>query len=193
MCIRRETQEKARRSLAFSPVSKPHAHITCMLRQCTSIKVSDITSWYTNGQLWYLCYSIFNFTKGTACFSTTYRGRVFSIPVSKPHAHITCMLRQCTSIAYIYYSQNEATRAFNIKSSNIYFLKRFHKIYVCCVTIYEVLSCFPLILCMYLKTISTDRTRFRFVCSIYNWPISSNNIGQAILVGKFCHCRIKHV
>ena len=37
MCIRRETREKARRSLAFSPVSKPHTHITCMLRKCTSI------------------------------------------------------------------------------------------------------------------------------------------------------------
>ena len=37
MCIRRETQEKARLSLAFSPVSKPHTHITYMLRQCTSI------------------------------------------------------------------------------------------------------------------------------------------------------------
>ena len=37
MCIRRETQEKARRSLAFSRVSKPHIHITHMLRQCTSI------------------------------------------------------------------------------------------------------------------------------------------------------------
>jgi hypothetical protein len=52
---------------------------------------------------------------------------------------------------------------------------------------------FEIILCMYLKTISPDRTRFRFVCSIYNWPISPKNIGQAILVGKFCHCRIKHV
>jgi hypothetical protein len=37
MCIRRETREKARRSLAFSLVSKPHTHITYMLRQCTSI------------------------------------------------------------------------------------------------------------------------------------------------------------
>ena len=37
MCIRRETREKARSSLAFSPVSKPHTHITYMLRQCTSI------------------------------------------------------------------------------------------------------------------------------------------------------------
>jgi hypothetical protein len=37
MCIRRETREKARRSLAFSRVSKPHKHITHMLRQCTSI------------------------------------------------------------------------------------------------------------------------------------------------------------
>jgi hypothetical protein len=37
MCIRRETQEKARQSLAFSPVSKHHKHITYMLRQCTSI------------------------------------------------------------------------------------------------------------------------------------------------------------
>ena len=43
----------------------------------------------------------------------------------------------------LYYSQNEATRTFNIKSSNIYFLKRLHKIYVCCVPIHEVLSCFP--------------------------------------------------
>jgi hypothetical protein len=37
MCIRRETREKARRSLAFSRVSKPHTHITHMFRQCTSI------------------------------------------------------------------------------------------------------------------------------------------------------------
>ena len=37
MCIRRETREKARQSLAFSPVSKPRTHITYMLRQCTSI------------------------------------------------------------------------------------------------------------------------------------------------------------
>jgi hypothetical protein len=37
MCIRRETREKARLSLAFSRVSKPHTHITHMLRQCTSI------------------------------------------------------------------------------------------------------------------------------------------------------------
>jgi hypothetical protein len=37
MCIRCETQEKARWSLAFSPVSKPHTHITYMLRQCISI------------------------------------------------------------------------------------------------------------------------------------------------------------
>jgi hypothetical protein len=37
MCIRGETREKARRSLAFSRVSKPHTHITHMLRQCTSI------------------------------------------------------------------------------------------------------------------------------------------------------------
>jgi hypothetical protein len=37
MCIRRETWEKARQSLAFSPVSKPHTHITYMLRQCTRI------------------------------------------------------------------------------------------------------------------------------------------------------------
>jgi hypothetical protein len=34
MHIRRE---KARQSLAFLPVSKPHTHITYMLRQCTSI------------------------------------------------------------------------------------------------------------------------------------------------------------
>jgi len=45
-------------------------------------------------------------------------------------------------------------------------------------------------LCMYLKTISPDVPRFTFVCSIYNWPISKKNIGQAILVGKCCHCRI---
>jgi hypothetical protein len=32
MCIRCETREKARRSLAFSRVSKPHTHITYMLR-----------------------------------------------------------------------------------------------------------------------------------------------------------------
>ena len=37
MCIRCETREKARQSLDFSRVSKPHTHITYMLRQCTSI------------------------------------------------------------------------------------------------------------------------------------------------------------
>ena len=37
MCIRRETWEKALQSLTFSPISKPHTHITYMLRQCTSI------------------------------------------------------------------------------------------------------------------------------------------------------------
>ena len=37
MCIWRETREKGRQSLAFSPVSKPHTHITHMLRQCTRI------------------------------------------------------------------------------------------------------------------------------------------------------------
>ena len=37
MCIRRETREMARRSLALSPVAKPHTHMTYMLRQCTSI------------------------------------------------------------------------------------------------------------------------------------------------------------
>ena len=40
MCIRRETREKAQRSLVFSRVSKPHTHITHMLRQCTSIVYS---------------------------------------------------------------------------------------------------------------------------------------------------------
>ena len=37
MCIRCEMRKKNRRSLAFSPVSKPHTHITYMIRQCTSI------------------------------------------------------------------------------------------------------------------------------------------------------------
>ena len=37
MCIRRKTREKGRRSLAFSPVSKPHTRITYMFRQCTNI------------------------------------------------------------------------------------------------------------------------------------------------------------
>ena len=44
MCIRRETREKDRRSLAFPPVSKPHTHITYMLRQCTSIVYIFFTS-----------------------------------------------------------------------------------------------------------------------------------------------------
>ena len=47
MCIRRETLEKARQSLAFFPVSKPHTHITYMLRQCTSI-VYLCVALYTN-------------------------------------------------------------------------------------------------------------------------------------------------
>ena len=57
MCIRRETWEKARRSLAFPPVSKPHTHITNMLWQCTSIVYVDSDSvWYfiiDSGSIWY--------------------------------------------------------------------------------------------------------------------------------------------
>jgi hypothetical protein len=45
MCIRRETREKARRSLTFPPVSKPHTHITYMLRQCTSIVYVCFIRW----------------------------------------------------------------------------------------------------------------------------------------------------
>ena len=37
MCIRRETRENDRLSLAFSPAPKPRTHITYMLRQYTSI------------------------------------------------------------------------------------------------------------------------------------------------------------
>ena len=37
MCIRCEMREKVRPSHAFSPFSKPHTHITYMLRHCTSI------------------------------------------------------------------------------------------------------------------------------------------------------------
>ena len=38
MCILRETREKnSAICIAFSPISKPHTHITYMLRQCTSI------------------------------------------------------------------------------------------------------------------------------------------------------------
>jgi hypothetical protein len=57
MCIRRETREKARRSLAFSRVSKPHTHITHMLRQCTSIVYLKQTwhEWSLGGQLSKLC------------------------------------------------------------------------------------------------------------------------------------------
>ena len=44
MCIRRETREKARRSLAFSPVSKPHTHITYMLICFNSAQVLYIYS-----------------------------------------------------------------------------------------------------------------------------------------------------
>ena len=44
MCIRQETREKARQSLAFPPVSKPHTHITYMLRQCTSIVYISVIS-----------------------------------------------------------------------------------------------------------------------------------------------------
>ena len=50
MCIRCEAREKARRSLAFSRVSKPHTHITYMLRPCTSIVYIlvgiEIFKWY---------------------------------------------------------------------------------------------------------------------------------------------------
>ena len=51
MCIRRETREKARRSLAFSRVSKPHTHITHMLRQCTSIVYILYCAYICNGDL----------------------------------------------------------------------------------------------------------------------------------------------
>jgi hypothetical protein len=51
MCIRRETREKARRSLAFSRVSKPHTHITHMLRQCTNI----VYVWILKKHIKYRC------------------------------------------------------------------------------------------------------------------------------------------
>ena len=38
-----------------------------------------------------------------------------------------------------------------------------------------------------IKVFENNVPRFTFVCSIYNWPISKKNIGQA----KCCHCRIK--
>jgi hypothetical protein len=58
MCIRHEMREKARRTLALSPVSKPHKHITYMLRQCTSIVYICIFYWR------YCCQSCLLF----ACF-----------------------------------------------------------------------------------------------------------------------------
>ena len=53
MCIRRETREKARQSLAFSRVSKPHTHITHMLRQCTSIVYISIFN-KSHGKLYFI-------------------------------------------------------------------------------------------------------------------------------------------
>jgi hypothetical protein len=67
MCIRRETREKARQSLAFSRVSKTHTHITHMLQQCTSIVYlfsigSFIVSWNpTHGELYLIQHYVIKF------------------------------------------------------------------------------------------------------------------------------------
>ena len=60
-----------------------------------------------------------------------------------------------------------------------------------------MIKVFEIIVCMYLKTISPDvpdefqsGRSLHFVYSIYNWSIAKNNIGQAMLFGKYCHCRI---
>ena len=54
MCIRRETREKGRRSPAFSPVSKPHTHVTYMLRQCTIIAYLSFANRTKNQELYFL-------------------------------------------------------------------------------------------------------------------------------------------
>ena len=59
-------REKAQQSLAFSPVSKPHTHITYMLRQCTSIVYIFLSQWLTEGQ---------RFPAGTLVSSTNKTGR----------------------------------------------------------------------------------------------------------------------
>ena len=57
MCIRHETREKARQSLAFSRISKPHTHITHMLRQCTSIVY--LFSHFLSEKAMYLLYIVY--------------------------------------------------------------------------------------------------------------------------------------
>jgi hypothetical protein len=71
MCIRRETREKARRSLAFSPVSKPHTHITYMLRQCTSIVYlfPDMLSFLIYFAICWVSWFIFRYVEFLGLFS----------------------------------------------------------------------------------------------------------------------------
>ena len=69
MCIWRETREKVRQSLAFSRVSKPHTHITHMLRQCTSI-VYILSCFFTNHTD--KPQNMNNVRNGTACINMNY-------------------------------------------------------------------------------------------------------------------------
>ena len=55
-----------------------------------------------------------------------------------------------------------------------------------------MIKVFEIILCMYLKSISPDVPRCGRSLHLYVLNIK-NNIGQAILFGKCCHCRIKLV
>jgi hypothetical protein len=58
MCIQRETREKARQSLAFSPVSKPHTHI--LVGKCCHCRINDnINTSRVNSSLF--LYKIFNY------------------------------------------------------------------------------------------------------------------------------------
>jgi hypothetical protein len=55
-----------------------------------------------------------------------------------------------------------------------------------------MIKVFEIILCMYLKTISPDVPRCGRNVHLYVLFITDKykkNIGQAILVGKCCHCR----
>ena len=57
-----------------------------------------------------------------------------------------------------------------------------------------MIKVFEIILCMYLKTISPDVPRCGRSLHLYVLFITDNikkKIGQAILVGKCCHCRIE--
>jgi len=93
MCIRRETREKVRRSLAFSPVSKPHTHITYMLRQCTSIVYI-----YDNfGVMPKIKYMMLNVQDYSFLYNNAVRSIIFEGLAFYSHVESTCMTASLTN------------------------------------------------------------------------------------------------